>query len=266
VSGSAAEAWNNGEVPAPPSTTVVHLLRHGKVQNPGNVLYGRLPGYRLAASGRAMAQGVADHLAGSDVTYLAASSLQRAQETAAPLAAVFDLPVVTDDRVIEAANDFEGVAFGLNGETVGSPRSWVKLRDPRTPSWGEPYLEIARRMLAAIYTAVDAADGHQAVIVSHQLPIVTARRFLHGQRLWHDPRRRSCSVASLTSLTFTDGVFSGSRYSEPVRHIAAVNDRDVEMMPGAAAHPAPFDVTSPPPGAAVQPPGAAVPQPPGVAG
>lgn len=209
---------------APVSVTVVHLLRHGKVQNPGDVLYGRLPGYRLAASGRAMAAGVADHLARNDVTYLAASSLQRAQETAAPVAGAFGLPIVTDDRIIEAANDFEGLAFGLNVETLGRPRTWLKLRDPRTPSWGEPYLDIAHRMLAAVYDAVQAAGGHEAVLVSHQLPIVTVRRYLRGQRLWHNPQRRECSVASLTSLSFTDGVFSGSRYAEPVAHIPAVND------------------------------------------
>jgi broad specificity phosphatase PhoE len=86
-------------------------------------------------------------------------------------------------------------------------------------------------MLAAIYTAVHTADGHEAVLVSHQLPIVTARRFLSGQRLWHDPRRRSCSVASLTTLSFSDGVFTGSSYREPVAHIAAVNDPDVEIFP-----------------------------------
>jgi broad specificity phosphatase PhoE len=216
--------------------TLVHLLRHGKVQNPHDILYGRLPGYPLAASGRAMAAGVADYLAGSDITYLAASSLQRAQQTAAPLAAAFGLQTATDDRIIEAANDFEGVTFGIN-RTLGSPRTWAKLRDPRTPSWGEPYLDIAHRMLAAIYTAVQAADGHQAVLVSHQLPIVTARRFLHGQRLWHDPRHRSCSVASLTTLAFADGIFTGSSYREPVAYIAAVNDPDpdVETFPGAAA-------------------------------
>ena len=214
------------------SVTVVHLLRHGKVQNPGDVLYGRLPGYRLAASGRAMAAGVADYLAGSDVTYLAASSLQRAQETAAPVAATFGLPIVTDDRIIEAANDFEGLSFGLNGDTLGRPRTWLKLRDPLTPSWGEPYLDIAHRMLAAVYDAVQAADGHAAVLVSHQLPIVTARRYLHGQRLWHNPSRRSCSVASLTSLSFTDGVFTGSSYAQPVAHIAAVNDPAVNDPAG----------------------------------
>ena len=222
------------------SITVVHLLRHGKVQNPADILYGRLPGYRLASSGRAMAAGVADHLAGSDVTYLAASSLQRAQETAAPLAAIFGLPVLTDDRVIEAANDFEGLSFSLatirsRQGALGNARNLAKFRDPRRPSWGEPYLEIAHRMLAAIYTAVNAADGHEAVLVSHQLPIVTVRRFLQGQRLWHDPRHRECSVASLTSLTFRDGVFESARYSEPVAAIPAVNDPVDDSLPAAVA-------------------------------
>ena len=212
------------------SRTVVHLLRHGKVHNPGDILYGRLLGYRLAASGRAMANGVADHLAGADITYLAASSLQRAQETAAPIATRFGLRIVTDDRIIEAANDFEGRSFGFNSQTLGRPGTWVKLRDPLRPSWGEPYLQIAHRMLAAIYTAVQAADGREAVLVSHQLPIVTARRYLEGKRLWHDPRSRRCAVASLTSLSFEDGVFAGADYAEPVRHIPAVNDPHIETL------------------------------------
>jgi broad specificity phosphatase PhoE len=213
------------------SRTLVHLLRHGKVHNPHDILYGRLPGYPLAASGRAMAAGVADYLSAADITYLAASSLQRAQETAAPLARAFGLDIATDDRIIEAANEFEGLTVGINGKTLGNPRSWAKLRDPRTPSWGEPYLDIAHRMLAAIYAAVQAADGHEAVLVSHQLPIVTARRYLNGQRLWHDPRHRSCAVASLTTLSFTDGIFTGSSYREPVAYIPAVNDPDVETFP-----------------------------------
>lgn len=208
------------------STTLVHLLRHGKVHNPGNILYGRLPGYRLAASGREMAAGVAGYLGrtGTDIAYLAASSLQRAQETAAPLAELTGLPVQTDDRIIEAANDFEGTAVGAH--TFRSPGTWLKLRDPLRPSWGEPYLEIAHRMLGAVYTAVHAADGRAAVLVSHQLPIVTVRRYLEGRRLWHDPRRRQCAVASLTTLTFVDGVFAGLGYAEPVGHIAAVDDPD----------------------------------------
>lgn len=220
-------------------STTVHLLRHGRVHNPGNILYGRLPGYRLAKSGREMADGVARFLGDADIAYLAASSLQRAQETAAPLAELTGLPVHTDDRIIEAANDFEGVAVGMH--TFRSPGSWFKLRDPLRPSWGEPYLQIAHRMLAAVYTAVQQADGRAGVLVSHQLPIVTVRRYLEGRRLWHDPRRRQCSVASLTSLTFADGVFTGLTYSEPVAHIAAVDDPDagpdVEQL--APPHPQP---------------------------
>ena len=45
--------------------TVVHLLRHGEVHNPEGVLYGRLPGYRLAERGERMAERVADYFAGA---------------------------------------------------------------------------------------------------------------------------------------------------------------------------------------------------------
>ena len=209
------------------SRTVVHLLRHGKVHNPSGILYGRLPGYHLAASGHAMAEGIADHLEPADITYVAASSLVRAQETAAPLAQAKDLAVVTDDRVIEAANVFVGMKVAVGDGILREPRHWPKLRNPFLPSWGEPYLDIAHRMMGAIYSAVAAAEGHQALIVSHQLPIVTARRYLEGQRLWHNPTNRECSVASLTTLTFDDGVFSRLQYSEPVAHIAPVDDAGV---------------------------------------
>jgi broad specificity phosphatase PhoE len=220
------------------SRTVVHLLRHGKVHNPSGILYGRLPGFALAASGRAMAAGIADHLAAADITYLAASSLVRAQETAAPLAAAKGLPVTTDDRVIEAGNAFEGQKVAVGDGALREPRAWIKLWNPFRPSWGEPYLDIAHRMLGAIYTAVEAADGHEALIVSHQLPIVTVRRYLEGLRLWHNPSKRQCSVASLTSLEFSGGVFTGLRYAEPVSHIAAVDDLGVPqppIVPGRAA-------------------------------
>lgn len=213
------------------SRTVVHLLRHGKVHNPSGILYGRLPGYHLAASGRAMAQGVAEHLEPADITYVAASSLIRAQETATPLATSKGLKIVTDDRVIEAGNEFEGMKVAVGDGVLRQPRYWTKLRNPFLPSWGEPYLQIAHRMLGAVYTAVAAADGREALIVSHQLPIVTVRRYLEGQRLWHNPTRRECSVASLTSLTFENGVFAGLRYSEPVAHIAAVDDLGMPQPP-----------------------------------
>jgi broad specificity phosphatase PhoE len=195
--------------------TVLHLLRHGEVDNPDHVMYGRLPGYHLSALGRRMAERVAKALLDRDITYLVSSPLERARETAAPLAEALGLDVHVDDRLIEAGNAFQGLPFGPGERAWMHPRAWPLLRNPFRPSWGEPYLEIAARMLAAAHAARDAAAGHEAVCVSHQLPIWTLRRFVERRRLWHDPRRRQCALASLTSLTFDGDLVVDVRYSEP---------------------------------------------------
>ncbi len=195
--------------------TVVHLLRHGEVHNPTGVLYGRLADFHLSDLGREMAQMVSAHLAARDVTVVVASSLERAQETAAPIAVSHGLSITTDDRVIEAENYFEGKTFGVGDGSLRYPRHWSRLVNPFRPSWGEPYQEIADRMLAAIADARSAAWGHEAVIVSHQLPVWTVRSKLEGRRLWHDPRKRACSLASLTSLTFAGEELESIAYSEP---------------------------------------------------
>jgi broad specificity phosphatase PhoE len=198
-----------------PPRTVVHLLRHGEVHNPTGILYGRLPGFHLSSAGRDQAEIVAKALADIDVTAVLASPLQRAQETAAPLAAVHGVEVRTDDGLLEAENRFEGETVSIGSGALGSPRHWPLLYDPFTPSWGEPYLRIAHRMLAAVHRARTLAEGHEAVCVSHQLPIWTLRRFVTGQRLWHDPRRRQCALASVTSLIFTGTEITQLRYAEP---------------------------------------------------
>ncbi|MFT3661145.1 MAG: histidine phosphatase family protein [Gordonia sp. (in: high G+C Gram-positive bacteria)] len=193
--------------------TIVHLMRHGEVHNPDGVLYGRLPGFRLSDTGREQARIVADALADHDVAAVYASPLQRAQETAAPVAAAHGLEIVTNDDLIEADNQFEGLV--VSGGALSKPRHWLKMRDPFTPSWGEPYIQIAHRMLAAANKARDTAPGREVVCVSHQLPVYTLRRFLEGRRLWHDPRVRQCSLASLTSLVYDGDELVDIVYSEP---------------------------------------------------
>src|SRR5215469_11976506 len=196
-------------------TTTVYLVRHGEVANPGRVLYGRLPGFRLSDDGQLMAKAAADFLAGRDVTVLRSSPLERAVETAEPIAAEFGLPIVTDVRLIEAANHFEGMRFGVGDGALRQPRYWLFLRNPFRPSWGEPYAEVAARVLAAVRDAAVAASGHEAVCVSHQLPIWSARRSAEGKRLWHDPRRRQCALGSVTTLTFAGDRITSVRYNEP---------------------------------------------------
>ncbi|MDQ3990512.1 MAG: histidine phosphatase family protein, partial [Actinomycetota bacterium] len=196
--------------------TVVHVLRHGEVHNPGRLLYGRLPGFRLSEVGARQAELVAAHLAEHEVTHVVASPLQRAQETAGPVAARHRIEVATDERLIEADNVFEGKRVSVGDGALRDPRNWPVLHNPFRPSWGEPYRELARRMLAAVHRAREQAAGSEAVCVSHQLPIWTLRRYLTGQRLWHHPRRRQCALASLTSLVFSEDVLTAVTYTEPV--------------------------------------------------
>lgn len=208
------------------TTTTVHLLRHGEVHNPAGVLYGRLPGYLLSELGRQMAERVAEQLKadGNDVVHLVASPLERAQQTAEPIAEAFGLPVHTDDRLIEAGNYFEGKTFGVGDGSLRHPKHWWHLRNPLRPSWGEPYRVIAARMLAAATDARVKAEGHQAVLVSHQLPVWIARLAAERRRFVHDPRRRECSLASLTSLKYDGDQLVAVSYSEPA----------ADLLPGAS--------------------------------
>jgi broad specificity phosphatase PhoE len=209
--------------------TVVHLLRHGEVHNPEKVLYGRLPGYQLSDLGARMAERAAQWFAGRDVVRLVASPLERARQTAAPIAARLGLAVVIDERLIESDNVFEGRSVGVGDGALRSPRAWWHLRNPFLPSWGEPYSRVALRMHAAAEVAREAARGHEAVLVSHQLPIWIARLSAEHRRLWHDPRRRECSLASVTSFTYAGDKLVSVSYAEPAADLLAT----ANPVPGA---------------------------------
>ncbi len=204
--------------------TVVHLLRHGEVHNPDHVLYGRLPGYHLSRNGQLMAVAAADHFDGRPVTAVFASPLERAQETAQPLADLLGLPIVTDDRLIESGNVLEGTSVSL-GSLAANPLNWKYLWNPFKPSWGEPYDEVAARVMLVIGRARDAARGQEAVCVSHQLPIWVTRLSAEGRRLWHNPNKRQCALGSVTSFTFDGDELTGVSYAVPTRRPVADPDR-----------------------------------------
>jgi broad specificity phosphatase PhoE len=200
------------------SKTVVHMLRHGEVDNPRHVLYGRLPGFRLSELGVRMAKAAAQALADRDITAVLSSPLERAQQTAEPIAAQFDLPVTVDDRLIESMNRFEGERVSFL-----DPRNWWLLRNPFTPSWGEPYKAVAERMREVLFAAREAAEGHEVVCVSHQLPIWILRRSIEHNRLSHNPRLRQCALASLTSFHFEEARIVGVSYLEPAAHLIGMS-------------------------------------------
>jgi len=214
--------------------TIVHLMRHGEVHNPKGVLYGRLDGYHLSELGVQMAEKVAEAVKDRDITHLRVSPLERAQETSRPLALARGLEVVTDDRVIESTNVFEGKVFSADDNALKRPSSWVHLWNPFKPSWGEPYKQVTARMMAAVEDARRAAVGHEAVIVSHQLPIWITRLHAEKRSYLHNPRSRQCTLASLTSLHFVGDRLTQVSYSEPAGDLIPTRDKGAPFSAGGA--------------------------------
>ncbi|WP_104190715.1 histidine phosphatase family protein [Cryobacterium sp. Y82] len=195
----------------------VHLVRHGEVFNPERVLYGRLPNYRLSERGVLMAEAAAEELVerGRAVVRVIASPLQRAQESAAPIAAAFALTIDTDERIIEPTNAFEGKRMRGQGGALRDPCNWPALINPLKPSWGEPFRSISARMLAAIDDAWNSVDEGDVVLVSHQLPIWMVHRALAHEQLAHDPRKRRCDLSSITTLCWHGDHFAETGYASP---------------------------------------------------
>ncbi len=217
--------------------TLVHLLRHGEVYNPTGILYGRMPGFSLSDLGHTMAQRVADTIADRDIVRVVASPLERAQQTATPLATALGLEIATDPRVIESTSVFEGQRFGAGQGVFRQPRAWRHLWNPLRPSWGEPYKRIVARMMPAVEDARDAAVGHETVVVSHQLPIWVTRLHLERRSFVHDPRQRECTLCSLTTLEYDGDRLVSLTYSEPAGDLVPVKDRSKPFSSGGAADP-----------------------------
>lgn len=199
--------------------TTVHLLRHGEVYNPEGVLYGRLPGYVLSDLGHEMAERAAVALSNRDIAAVISSPMERAQQTATPIAQHHGLEIITNHDLIEADNVFEGQRVSVGDGVLKQPRTWRHLWNPFTPSWGEPYQVVADRMQNAIDAARQGNPGQESVLVSHQLPIWIARLNAEKRRLWHDPRSRQCTLASITSLTYDDDDLVAITYTEPSRDL-----------------------------------------------
>lgn len=195
-------------------TVTVHLVRHGEVANPKGVIYGRLPGYHLSERGKREADAAAQRLADTDLGSIWASPLERAQETAAAIAARHGLEIVTDKRLIESGNTFEGVGRTI-WHLLSNPKYWWRFRNPLTPSWGESFAEIRDRMLEAIRQAMEQAGGRDLVVVSHQTPVLVARLALAKRRVPPWLAFAPCETGSVTTLTLDDGRLISAAYFSP---------------------------------------------------
>lgn len=197
----------------------VHLVRHGEVHNPDGVLYGRIEGFGLSERGHRMAELAAESLAGHDIRAVVASPLQRTQESAAPWVERFGVPLVTDERIIEPTNRFEGL--NMRRDVPRRPATWRHFANPWKPSWGEPFVAVQARMMAAISDHWRSVAGGEVVLVSHQMPIVMVARSVAGMPLAHNPSKRRCALSSITTLERRGDRFVEVSYAEPAAALLA---------------------------------------------
>lgn len=196
-------------------STTLHLVRHGEVENPKGVIYGRLPGYNLSERGQRQAEQAAERLKDADLAAVWSSPLERAQETAQAIAAPHDADVVTDDRLIESETTLEGLSRDML-HFFRSPKEWWHFRNPMKPSWGEPFSNIRARMLDAIKDATSEAGDRGIVLVSHQTPVLVARLTLTRKRMPPWLGLTPCETGSITTLELEeDGSVSSASYFAP---------------------------------------------------
>lgn len=164
------------KTPAPPSTgTLVLLVRHGQTPTTGKVLPGRAAGLHLADAGREQAQRAAQRIAElKTVDAVYASPLERARETAAPIAAARGLKVQIDKGLLEC--DFGDWTGAELKQLMKLPEWGTVQRAPSTFRFpnGESFTEMQTRMVSAIDRLRANHPGGVVVMVSHADPIKAA--------------------------------------------------------------------------------------------
>ncbi len=198
-----------------PATTI-HFVRHGEVYNPNHILYERLPDFHLSDRGRRMAQATARYIANNPqmttVSAVYCSPLDRTRETAQEILDALNieranreqqsLELITDDRIIEARNEFRGTRIGHGEGALWRNGNWKLVTNLWKPSWGESYKEIAGRVARFAAEKVRQHRGEQIIVVSHESPIWSYRHMLETGHPEHNMLLRHTALASVTSITY----------------------------------------------------------------
>lgn len=213
------------------SVTTLCFVRHGEVNNPGKVVYERLPGFPLSDVGRVQAKRLASFLATRPEAVRASaffsSPLDRTMETAGYVLEAVNhqrakenltpLSIVTDERLLEARNRYKGQRLGHGEASLFRNGNLLRFLDLRTPGWGEPYDSIAARMADFAFEKADEFVGGSVIVVSHESPIWTLRHYLETGRAATNVLTRKTALASVTALSLEAGAHRlvGVCYKDP---------------------------------------------------
>jgi len=162
--------------------SVLHLVRHGQVDNPQKIVYGRQRGWRLSERGRGEAEAVARHLGARAVARVYTSPLERAVQTATVIAGACGCEVEPREDLSEAllCSPWEGMSWrDVRG---GRPREWARylFRPLEICDVEEDVHALGRRMAGALRAIAEAHPASQAVVVSHGDPLKAGLIVLEG--------------------------------------------------------------------------------------
>jgi probable phosphomutase (TIGR03848 family) len=182
--------------------TVLLLVRHGLTPTTGKVLPGRAPGLHLSDDGRKQADAAAQRIARvPKIAAIYSSPLERARETAAPLARARRMPIRIERGLLEC--DFGGWTGRKLDELRKKPEWDVVQRHPsafRFPD-GESFTEMQTRITGALARLVAQHPGRVVVAVSHADPIKAAVAHALGMPL-DLFQRVVIGTASITAIAY----------------------------------------------------------------
>jgi probable phosphoglycerate mutase len=137
-----------------------------------------MPGVSLGSVGREQAQRLAVRLANENVASVQSSALERARQTAEPIAARVAQSVELNDGIMEI--DF-GAWSGRSFEDLErDPRwaSWNNARAVSRPPDGETMLEAQARIVGAM-ERLGSAYGNRAVVLVSHADVIKAALLYH---------------------------------------------------------------------------------------
>ena len=183
--------------------TLLHLVRHGQVENPEKIVYGRQRGWRLSERGRKEAEEVARHLGGRPVARVYTSPLERAVQTATVVAGACGCEVEPREDLVEAllCQPWEGMRW--RDVRLGRAREWARylFRPHELTDVEEDLCALAERMARALRALAAEHPGAQVVVVSHGDPLKAGVLALTGGDL-RDLHRHPIPTGGLVSLEY----------------------------------------------------------------
>lgn len=157
--------------------TTIYLLRHGDYENPLNIFHGRLPGFPLSKVGHEQAKRLGESMSHLPIAAVYASPLTRTYQTAQAIATIHNLPVQTDDRLMDLVTPLQGKPVAYM-ESI----NWSFYRREFIKAGGEPLSAVFHRMDTCIRQKIAKHPNQHIVFLSHGDPVMAIKiKYLGGQ-------------------------------------------------------------------------------------